>query len=207
MLFPMHWQGVKRRCSVLVQSNLRPVTVVGPPGKTRLFTLIELLIVIAIIAILAAILLPALRAAKERARVIACVGNLRQIGVGSLLYSNDFGSVPISHDKTWYDPGGNPNSVYKPFIYMYPPVVLGKEFATFAEEYLHIRNTGNIWNPGFKPSDHGVLVCPGKRIPREGAWASAYEVSYHAGGFPAGIAMNSRGGSSPYGLTAGQSYS
>lgn len=100
-------------------------------GKCSAFTLIELLVVIAIIAILAAILFPVFAQAREKARAISCLSNLKQIALATLMYSQDYDEKYFSG---WGSGGGPEPGLIVWRVQMLPYVKMGGRVPTTTDD-------------------------------------------------------------------------
>lgn len=140
----------------------------------RGFTLIELLVVIAIIAILAAILVPAVSSALDRARATSCMSNLRQVGVGLIAYALEReDEIPV-----WWDQANNQQWAGLLAPYM------GQEWA-------------DSFDPDSKPESRRIFFCPV-------AWADAggsIEENAH-GSYGMNPSFASQAGQSPQSMSA-----
>ncbi len=100
-------QGIAHRATVSGAASLRRRK--RSTARSARFTLIELLVVIAIIAILASMLLPALRQAKEKAKVISCMSNQKQMGLALATYATDFSEYPTNWPNSSSEASWNSN--------------------------------------------------------------------------------------------------
>jgi len=117
-------------------------------SSRKAFTLIELLVVIAIIAILAAILFPVFARARENARRASCQSNLKQIGLGILMYAQDYDEkLPRSNTPTV---SGS----------VYPNGTIGSNFLWYHQIYPYVKSTQ-------------LFICPSTNS----TWTGGYSMS------------------------------
>src|SRR5579859_6093805 len=94
-------------------------------NRKNAFTLIELLVVIAIIAILAAILFPVFAQAREKARAISCLSNMKQLGLAFLQYQQDYDeSMPV------------------PYYFIFNPPTMGAQGGWGGGIYPYVKSSG-----------------------------------------------------------------
>ena len=135
-------------------SRLHSVSKVCRPGTKDGFTLVELLVVVVVVALLAAMLLPAMAGIKDKGGRTQCASNLRQIGMASMMYANDYNG--------WFPTGqigANPANVirglyYSRFFWM------GTSNTKVTPQSIGFQNAGHLFQTGFVQGNGEVFYCP-----------------------------------------------
>lgn len=156
------------------------------PFVRRAFTLIELLVVIAIIAILAAILFPVFAQAREKARETTCISNMRQIGLGTRMYVQDYDETfPIFFAYNTKSPATGQSAKSG------EPLHQGVEVLIFP----YIKNKdifrcpNDLGGPSLADADYG---CPG-RASYQACYGSSYRFSRGSFSVVAGVSHSNNG--------------
>ncbi|HLV81512.1 MAG TPA: prepilin-type N-terminal cleavage/methylation domain-containing protein [Chthonomonadaceae bacterium] len=131
--------------------------------RSKAFTLIELLVVIAIIAILAAILFPVFAQAREKARAITCVSNLREIGLGSNMYIQDY-------DETFVCGWGGPTLDAQHSMWRYALQPYIQKYGSWTASPYDATNFGS----------QGIFVCPDQPASQSSYGPTGYGMNAYA---------------------------